>query len=264
MAIKSIKPFSELSSMSMTLQCDGEMLLTLSKSLDQSSGLDASKELVDSEFFDSSTRLLKFNILELSKQKNRLERIQRNSQSFLSRPEYSCDFISMIQVSKVSHVINSLSKMDIKASIDDSLNPKLIEKNLETTSWPIKEEIDLKDNFEILDLFEWIAITLCPDYLKSVDDSDFCKIDNLKYLSLEGPLLPLSILDTILSASSNRFILNLKSCQRIPPPFDLNLQRLKHFNSKKFDDSACTADQMSLTIFKSANQTLSFRINSTA
>lgn len=264
--IKSIEPFSELSGISMTLDCDGEMLLTLSKSLDQASGLDASKQLVDSVNFDSSTRLLQFNLHDLAKQKNRLERIQKNSQAALSRPQYSCDFVAMVETVTIPQYIESLGKMNINASFDDSLRPKLIEKNLSPIPWPVKDEFSLKDNPELLDLFDWIGIALSPDSYKPVtDETEYFKAENCKYLTLEGPLLP-SLLETIsaLSATSTRLILSLKCCKAIPPPFELNLHRLKHFNERKFDATTCTADQMAMTLFKSPSGILSFRLNSTA
>lgn len=246
----------------MTLDLESNLLLTLSKSLDQSTGLDASKPLVDSVFFDSFTRLLNFNLKELAGQKNRLERIQKNS-SLLQRKEYSCDFVAVIESSKFSHLKTLLSKLDINISVSES--PKITETSLESLPWPIKDEFDLKDQAEILNLFDWIGSSLRPGCFKNtlVDEEEFFITDTCKYFSIEGSLLP-HILNGHLSAlttSSTRLIFSLKVCQKIPPPFDLNTKRLKHFNEKKFDPSACTADQMALTVFKSPSQIISFKLN---
>lgn len=266
--MKSLAPFSDLSGISMTLNEAGEMLLTLSKSLDEASGLDASKQLVDSAHFDSSTRLLNFNLHELAGQTKRLERIQRNCLSALSRPEYACHFMTLVLNTSASQIIESLDKlMGIKALIDDTLRPKLIEKPLNSSiPWPLKDEFELKDNNpELLDLFDWIGSTLRCHKTEAFNEPDYFKTENCKYLSLEGPLLP-PLFDTLttLSTSSTRLVASLKCCKNIPPPFDLNLQRLQHFNERKFDATACTADQMALCLFKSPTQTLSFRLNSTA
>lgn len=265
--IKSIAPFNEITAISLTIDLDSNLLLTLSKSLDQSTGLDASKPLVDSAHFDSSTRLLQFNLEELKDQKNRLERIQKNV-AVLKSKEYACDFVAVIETRKQSFIIESLSKLGISAVIDESLRPKIIGNLVKTLPWPIKDEFDLKESNETLDLFEWIGLSL--KYPKnsesfSYGSSEFQMIENLKHFSIEGQLLP-SLKNHLahLATSSTRLIFSLKVCQKIPPPFDLNSQRLKHFNERKFDGTACTADQMALSVFKSPLQTLTFKLNSTS
>ena len=134
--------------------------------------------------------------------------------------------------------------------------------------WPIKDEFCLKDQSEILNLFDWIGTSLRPQVYKnnfSNDEEDFFITNTCKYFSIEGSLLPpLKNALALLFSSSTRLIASLKVCQKIPPPFDLNTKRLKHFNEKKFDSSACTADQMALTIFKSPSQTISFKLNTAA
>lgn len=264
--IKSIEPFSELTGISVTIDSTGQMHLTLSKSLDQSTGLDASKPLVDSALFDSSTRLLCFDLVELSGQKNRLERIQKNSKAVLSRPEYSCDFVAIITSNTASYVSDKLSKIFGNPVIsDESLHPKLTQKPLKNLPWPAKDEFNLMDRLDTLDLFEWMGLTLNPEIEienRSIDEEEFFKTDTCKFISLEGQLLPpLDDHLSALSTSSTRFLISLKSCRGIPPSVVLNNERLKHFNEKKFDPTACTADQSSLVIFKTPLQYISFRLN---
>ena len=252
----------------MSIDLESNLLLTLSKSLDQSTGLEASKPLVDSIFFDSSTRLLKFNLKELEGQKNRLERIRKNS-ILLQGKEYSCDFVGVIEITKYSQLFASLAKLDIKLLIDESTKISKIQMSLESFTWPIKDEFDLKDQNEILSLFDWIGSSLRPQIYKSkdknADEEEFLITDTCKSFTIEGFLLPAFIQNLLkLSSSSTRLIFSLKVCKKIPPPFDLNLKRLKHFNERKFDSSVCTADQMALTIFKSPSQMISFKLNSTA
>jgi hypothetical protein len=247
----------------LTLDFEGNLLLTLSKSLDQSTGLDASKPLVDSVFFDSSARLLNFNLKELLGQKKRLERIQKNS-SLLQLKEYSCDFVAVIETTKYSQLQNFLAKLGLNLLITEA--PKIIETSLESLPWPIKDEFDLKDQNEILNLFNWIGSSLiCPKNYKridEIDEDDFFITDTCKYFSIEGHLLPpISKHLLNLFTSSTRLIFSSKVCQKIPPPFHLNLKRLKHFNEKKFDSSSCSADQMALILFKSPSQTISFKLN---
>lgn len=265
--MKSIETFSELSGMSLTISEESELLLTLSRSLDQSTGLDASKELVDSAVFDSSNRLLKFDLIELSTQKKRLERIQRNSRA-LSRPEYSCEFVAIVEMAHVPSFMDTLSKLKINlVTQDDSLRPKVIIKSIETFYWPVNEEFDVKDRHEILDLLDWIGVSLNlknSDILSKIY-LDCFKVGNcMKYICIEGSLLPsshlLKRLQSLLT-SSTRTIFSLKLCKGIPPAFELNALRLKQFNERKFDPTACTADQQALTIFKSPSQTLSLRLN---
>ena len=255
--------------MSLTISENSELLLTLSRSLDQSTGLDASKELVDSAVFDSSTRLLKFDLIELSTQKKRLARIQRNSQAALSRPEYSCEFVAVIELAHVPVFMETLSKLGINLVTQDadSVRPKVNVMSIETFYWPVYEEFDVKDRHEILDLVDWIGLSLNhnnSDILSKIS-LDCFKVGNcMKYMCIEGSLLPSShLLDRLknLLTSSTRTIFSLKLCQGIPPDFDLYALRLKQFNECKFDPSACTADQQALTIFKSPNQTISLRLN---
>ena len=262
--IKSLGPLNEITGISLTIDLESNLLLSLSKSLDQSTGLDASKPLVDSAKFDSSTRLLQFNLKELVGQKKRLERIQNNSLLF-ERKEYSCDFVAVIETSKYSQLLESFSKLEIAAVIDESLKPKISQTPLKSFPWPIKDDFDLKDQTEILNLFEWIGLALRPQNYKTVADSDeYFLTDTCKSFTIEGQILPHFNHLLSLTKSSTRLIFSLKVCQKIPPPFELNLNRLKHFNERKFDSNVCTADQMALTVFKSPLQTLSFRLNSTA
>jgi len=252
----------------LSIDLESNLLLTLSKSLDQSTGLEASKPLVDSIFFDSSTRLLKFNLKELKGQTNRLERIRNNS-ILLQRKEYSCDFVAVIEITKYSQLFASLAKLDIKLLIDESTKISQIQMPLESFPWPLKDEFDLKDQNEILSLFDWIGSSLRPQIYKSKpEDEEFFLTETCKSFTIEGFLLPLTsafIKNLLkLASSSTRLIFSLKVCKKIPPPFDLNLKRLKHFNERKFDSSVCTADQMALTIFKSPSQMISFKLNSTA
>ena len=248
------------------------MLFTLSRSLDQATGLDASTVLVDSANFDSSTRLLKFNLFELSNEKKRLERIQRNCQNVLSKMEYSCEYSAVIEPSASSELISSLGKLGFSVSIDNNLRPKVTTKDLKSFNWPVKDEFDLKEDVhEIEPLFHWIGVALKPDSYDQTsfdNDEDFFKVDDtLKYFSIEAPLIPFSLISPIinnLSVASTRLILSLNCCKLIPPNFLLNSQRSKHFNERKFDPSACTADQRALALFKTPLQTLSFRLNSTA
>lgn len=266
--IKSLNSFSELSAISLTISLDGEMLLTLSKSLDQASGLDASKPVVDSAIFDSSTRLLRFDLKEISKQKNRLERIQSNSKAALSKAEYSCEFLAVVESSTFISVAEEFKSFGIDVIIDQSLRPKIVSKALKKTSWPVKDEFDIRDNDEIMEHFEWIGQALLkPDKrIENLEDNHILLYDCL-YLSIEGPLLPPILQSNLIPttfSSSMRLLVSLKCCQKNPPPFELNLNRLKHFNDRKFDPSACSADQMALVLFKSPMQTLTFRINSTS
>lgn len=265
--LKSIEPYSQLTDMTVTIDSQGQMLLTLSRSLDQSTGLDASVPLIDSAVFDSSTRLLQFNLPELLTQKKKLERIQRNSAAVLDRLEYSCEFVAVID-SKVnsSFINNSLSKLfGSPVSIDTSLNPKLTAIPSKSVYWPINEKINLSDRLEVLDRFDWIGQVLNPNFPQNFASDETELIDNFTFFSLEGPILfPLTDLIPQLLSSSTRLLVSLKACQKIPPSYNLNSHRLKHFNEKKFDPTACTADQSGLVIFKSAHQTITFTLNSTA
>ena len=265
LAIKSIQPFSELTGISVTIEATGSMLLTLSSSLNQSTGLDASKILVDSAIFDSSTRLLQFDLKTLQSGSGRLERIQKNSVKVLSRPEYSCEFVAIVDssfsVTQLSEILNC------PVTLDNSLRPKLTKKPLKTLSWPVKDEFDLKDQNELLELFDWIGFALNPELKGFTDDTDYFITDTCSFLCLEGVLLPPIFIYSLLSrlsASSSRLVASLKCCKGIPPSFDLNNNRLKHFNEKKFDPTVCTADQGALAIFQSPLQSITFRLNITS
>ena len=260
--IKSIEPFSELTSLSLTIDLESRLSLTLSRSLDQSSGLDASKLLVDSAVFDSSTRSLQFNLVELAAQKNRLERIQNNSKSTLSRPEYSCDFVAVLETSKSTDALKIFETLGIKAVIDDSLRPPVTESSLKNFPW--FTEINLDDSASIHDLFNWIGASVKS--IKYDFNSERSLID-CKLMSIEAPLLPFKLISDLLNhltASSTHLISSSKVCQRIPPSIELNAQRLKQFNEKKFDPTACTADQRALIIYKAPSGIVSFQLNATS
>lgn len=259
--IKSTEPFSDLTSFSLTIDLEGQLLLTLSRSLDQLSGLEASKPLVDSALFDSSTRLLHFNLKELAEQKNRLERIQKNSRSTLGRPEYSCEFVAVLEASKSSETLKMLEKLGITVNVDETLRPSVSESSLKNLPW--FNEINFEDSNDLHHLFNWIGRSLKSVDCDPMDDSELI-IPACKHLSIEAPLLPFQFVYELLnrfSSSSSRLILSLKVCQRIPPPFELNSQRLKHFNERKFDATVCTADQRALIIYKSPEKTISFQLN---
>lgn len=265
--IKSLEPLNEITGISVTIDGEeGKMLLALSKSIDQSTGLDASKLLVDSAKFDSSTSLLEFNLFELLGQKKRLQRIQGNSAKVLARPEYSCDFVAVFQATgKPAEFIQKLSTLlGTTVAIDDSLRPKLTQQIVKNLPWPLKDEINLMNRPETLEIFDWIGYTLNPDYNYKADSEDFFSLDSCKFVSLTGPLLPPKLIYEALNhltESSTRLVASLKCCQGIPPSFGLNLERLKHFNEKKFDPTACTADQSALALLKTPLQSVIFRLN---
>ena len=260
--VKSIQPFSDLTSFSLTIDLQSELLLTLSRSLDQSSGLDASKPLVDSAVFDSSTRLIRFDLKELASQKNRLERIQKNSKAALSRPEYSCEFISILDSSKSAETTKMFERLGIKVKVDESLRPRVNEISLNNFNW--FGEINFNDSNNLHDLFNWIGSSFKSKNYPTDSES---KMQNCKHYSIEAPLIPFKFISNLLtsiSSTSGHLIVSLKVCQRIPPSFELNSQRLKQFNERKFDVTACTADQRAFVVFTTPQETISFQLNGTS
>lgn len=279
LSIKSLGPFSEMTGISLTIDTDGKMLLCLSRSLDLATGLDASVQLVDSAVFDSSTRLLQFNLLQFKEKDKGLQRIRKIGGAVLSKPEYACEFVASFSLSSTDHqkFINSLSKAltDTPITSDESLRPRIsVKQHNNPFPWPIKDEFSLlkPDRQELLDLFHWIGCTnfhsqesLMQQFI--ADDWGYQKIADLRFVCVEAPLLPFKLVSealTTLISSSTRLVASFKECTGIPPPFELNKQRLKHFNERKFDHSTATADQSALIIFKSPLQTLSFKLNDSA
>lgn len=266
------------------------MNVTMSRSLDQSSGLDASHEIVDSANFDSSSRLLSFNLPELSKQKKKLERIQRLSSSVLCRPEYSCEYFAVVSTSNLGEFVELFqNNLKVPVAFDDSLRPKMVKLNVPTCLWPKEEIIELSNPSRLMEIFEWIGMclkvksdsSLSPSNQKhelqclSVfnnfyrNSTDFVELkSSLTFLSISCPILPLqlysNLINFIQNQNKNTAVASLKCCEKIPPSVELNSIRSKHFNKKKFDPTACTADQSALALYISKTQIISFRLNSTA
>lgn len=256
--IKSTQPFSELTSISLTLDLKSELLLTLSRSLDQSSGLEASKPIVDSFVFDSSARLLQFDLKELVKHKKHLERIQRNSADKLGRSEYSCEFLGVLDSSKLSETLKLFQNIGISAELDNSSRPSVRETLLENFSWMTT------DTQNYLELFDWIGYSL--KLLNNNSSFDSFSKEECKHFSIEAALIPFHVISDLLNHlanTSSHLLVSLKVCPKIPPPFHLNLNRLKHFSEKKFDLTLCTCDQRALIYYK-LSETVSFQLNSSA
>lgn len=271
--LRSLATYSPLSAIACSIDATGHMLLTLSRSLDQATGLDASQEIIDSAHHDASTRLLAFNLVQLASTPARLERIRVNSR-VLARKEHAVELVMAVETAHMAEIIDTLRSGDIVALRDESLRPRLVMKQLVDVAWPSLATPPVEDEYAVLEVFEWIgrALKTTPSGELMALRRPFLATEeqivlpHATFMSIEGPILPPSVWTSIaaLVEAHPRLVLAGRVCKTLPPDATLNAQRAKHHRPRRCDPTVATADQSAFALWLTGGTGLSFRINTTA
>lgn len=245
-SLRSISTFSEQSELSLSLDFKGNLQMTMSKRLYESSGLDAAQVIVDSVHFSSTARLLSFNLVKLSNEAGHLKRIRERCER-LAKPLFSCEFVVLCK-GRLGSIFDS--------PVVEQPLPNFQSYRLETRAWFDKEDASLQEKLE------WMSLAV-----RTTLDGERSDFSGLSILKLEGPLLPscliTQIIDCILPQASH-LIVAAKVPYRIPPHPHLNKLRAAHFNPRKFDPTVATADQQGFFIVKSPSEASVYTLNTTA
>jgi hypothetical protein len=245
--LRSVSAFSEQGEFSVLLDFKGNLSLTMSQRVYESTGLDAAQVIVDSVHFSSTTRLLSFDLLKLSNETGHLKRIRERSAALASQV-FSCEFVAL-----------SKSRLDkiLGVSITEEPLPKLKSLSIDVFGWS-------EDHLEVPNLqekVEWMSLAVRKP------TSNANGIAGMALYSLEGIILPSFLVSQIIEKSlpqATHLILSARIPVLIPPHPHLNKLREVHFSASKYDPTTATADQQGFFILKSPSECSLFTLNTTA
>lgn len=246
--LRSVSTYSNQSELSVSLDLQGNLHLTMADRLYESTGLDAARFIVDSVHFSSTARLLSFDLIKLAKEDAHLKRIRQRS-ALLASQVFSCDFVAL-----------SKGRLDniLGVTVAEEPLPVIRTSSIESFGWMEEDSCAT-----LQEKIEWMSLAVKKPSSSSGSNS----VSGMSLYSIEGPLLPSFFISQIIDnclPQATHFVLSARAPASLPPHPHLNKLREAHFSASKYDPTTATADQQGFLVLKSPTECSLFTLNTTA